>query len=73
MAAGFPGGGVESADWRSGIGMVKFPDIRPSAVWPDVPEHLFYEGPVMVQGVAAAGITGSEKHPQPERADVSRR
>jgi hypothetical protein len=42
----------------SGIGMVKLPRIGPGAELPEIPEHLFFEGPCLVQGWLEPGVLG---------------
>ena len=42
----------------SGIGMLILPDINAPDSFPDIPEHLFFEGPCMVQGWLAPGVVG---------------
>ncbi len=55
---GFRSAVLKAQIGASGIGMVKFPDVRPSAKWPEVAAHLFYEGPAMVQGWLEPGVHG---------------
>jgi len=42
----------------SGIGMVKLPEIGPGVAIPEIAEHLFFEGPCLVQGWLEAGVLG---------------
>lgn len=42
----------------SGIGMVKLPEIGPGAGLPEIPEHLFFEGPCLIQGWLEPGVLG---------------
>lgn len=55
---GFHAAVLKAQIGASGIGMIKFPDVRPSANWPAVEEHFFFEGPAMVQGWLAPGVHG---------------
>lgn len=42
----------------SGIGMLILPDINAPDSFPAIPDHLFFEGPCMVQGWLAPGVNG---------------
>jgi hypothetical protein len=42
----------------SGIGMVRLPEIGLGAGLPEIPEHLFFEGPCLVQGWLEPGVLG---------------
>ena len=50
---------LKSQIGASGIGLMKLPEID-AANWtcPEVPEHMFFEGPCMVQGWLRPGVKG---------------
>ncbi|MEM7145996.1 MAG: hypothetical protein AAF591_12740 [Verrucomicrobiota bacterium] len=58
---GFRSAVLKAQIGASGIGMVKLPETGPGARVPDLDEHLFYEGPAMVQGWLEPGVHGITK------------
>ena len=47
---------VKAQIGASGIGLLKLPEIQAADRLPPVPEHMFFEGPVMVQGWLQPGV-----------------
>lgn len=56
--AGYEKAVVKAQIGASGIGMIKIDDTGSAAGLPAIPDHLFFEGPCMVQGWLAPGTHG---------------
>ena len=57
-AKGYAAAVVKSQIGASGIGIMKIADIQSAPALPDLPTHMFYEGPCMVQGWSQPGARG---------------
>ena len=52
---------LKSQIGASGIGLIKLKDIASGVSLEQIPEHMFFEGPCMVQGWLAPGVKGVTK------------